>query len=117
MAQVKLATVVTTARRAVSGGAGEGTGRVSTTPRTIARFRSRTRSDISYRVVKDAATGELRCECEGFRFRRRCRHVKATEMVYEGRGRPATCPGCGGGMPVDRELCETCEYVKRVGWG
>ncbi len=64
---------------------------------TLARFRSGSRPDLSYRVVKDAATGELRCECEGFRFRRRCRHVKATEMVYDKRGRPAICPGCGGG--------------------
>ena len=23
------------------------------------------------------------------------------------------CPGCGGGMPAELELCETCEALRR----
>ena len=86
---------------------------MTSAPLTLARFRSRTRAELSYRVAKAPATGELRCECDGFRFRGRCRHVKAVEMVYDERGRSAICPNCGGGMAPDREFCSTCSAVAK----
>ena len=76
---------------------------------TVATFRSRTRRDVTHQVTGDGET--MRCTCEAFRYHGRCRHVRAAEMVFDDRGRPARCPSCGGGMRLGDGQCSTCQAV------
>lgn len=76
---------------------------------TLATFRSRTRPDVTHRVTGDGGSGAMTCTCEAFRFTGRCRHVRAAEMVFDDRGRPAICSRCGGGMQLG--VCATCRSI------
>ena len=64
----------------------EGGDGIMTKNRQVAKFESRSNPGVIWRVTR-TDKGELRCDCPGFTFRGRCKHIEKVEYkrTHDGR--------------------------------